>query len=615
MKIRFALAFLVLLSGVAVAAENQENGSTVDRLSPIGLSQVKVGGEIGRRIDNTINENLLKLNFDKVFLPPFRTKDAKSRYIGLGKTIDATVRFAAYSRDPRVLALKKHLVDEVIKTQTPDGYIGTLVPKERLWGVCDAHEMSYMALGLANDYKFFGETKSLEAARKLADFIIDRWSAEPDRIPGTDGTRARMYGVLTGLEPALLTLYEQTGDRKYLDFCTKSKHCKLAEWNATMKIGGQECMDDERHVYIHTYLCVSQLDLNQISPDAKLSEQAHRVIDFLTRQDGLLVSGSCSFHEGWDDKQHLAGSVSESCATAYLTRLLDRLLRLEGDSKYGDMMERAVYNALFAAQSPDGRKLRYFTPVEGKRVYYHRDTYCCPNNFRRIMAELPGMVYYRKDGGVAINLYTQSQAKVDLGEGLSVGVRQETDYPSSGKVVITVDPSQTARFPLQLRIPRWADDSVTVAVNGKTIKQKISGGRFFTIDRQWKAGEVVELNMPMRWRFVKGRKKQAGLAALLRGPQLFCLSRAGNQGLEKANLRLLTIDPSSLGCLTKDDAIRPGGLVCRVKGWSGTDTSQPADLDLVLTEFADPTGEGTYFRLPDLGIAVDDELIQTGSAE
>ena len=127
--------------------------------------------------------------------------------------------------------------------------------------------------------------------------------------------------------------------------------------------------------------------------------------------------------------------MSESCATAYLTRMLDRLLRAEGDSRYGDMMERAVYNALFAAQSPDGRQLRYFSPLEGKRVYFDRDTFCCPNNFRRIMAELPMMIYYRMGKGLAVNLYTASTAKMDLGDGLSLAVRQETDYPRGGDVL------------------------------------------------------------------------------------------------------------------------------------------------------------------------------------
>ena len=133
-------------------------------------------------------------------------------------------------------------------------------------------------------------------------------------------------------------------------------------------------------------------------------------MDFLTRQDGLVITGACGYQECWHDNQQGFFKLGETCATAYLIRLLDNMLRLEGDTLYGDMMERTIYNALFAAQSPDGRNLRYYSPFEGKRVYFDKDTYCCPCNFRRIIAELPTMVYYRCGGGLAINLYTTSIA-------------------------------------------------------------------------------------------------------------------------------------------------------------------------------------------------------------
>ena len=122
-------------------------------------------------------------------------------------------------------------------------------------------------------------------------------------------------------------------------------------------------------------------------------------------------------------------------------------------------MERSIFNALFAAQSPDGRRIRYYTPFECSRAYFPGDTYCCPNNYRRIISELPTMIYYRAPHELTVNLYTASTAKVDLGGGLSVTVQQETDYPSSGRVLLKVDPSQPAEFSLRLRIPRWCQRS------------------------------------------------------------------------------------------------------------------------------------------------------------
>lgn len=577
-------------------------------MTPLDLRQVQVRGEIGRRIDLAVSANLLQLEVDRDFLAPFRAKSLESGYIGLGKLIDATVRFAAYTGDPEVLRLKEQLVAGALEAQDPDGYLGILVPESRIWGVFDTHETSHLVYGLANDYRFFGEQASLGAARRLADYILDRWEAEPDRWPGWgEGGRPRMYGVTLGLDPALLTLYEQTGDSRYLDFCTTFKQCALPRWDSSPKIGGPDaCMDDERHCYIFMALCTAQMQLHALRPDPALLAQAHKALDFLTREEGLLVSGSCSKDEGWHSDQDGSGQVSESCATAYLIRMLDRLLRAEGHPGYGDMMERAIYNALFAAQAPEGRSLRYFTALEGERTYFDRDTFCCPNNWRRIMAELPGMVYYRRGNGATVNLYVDSSAEFDLAEGLSLRLRQETDYPSSGEVEIHLDPSAPDRFPLYLRIPRWCDQA-SVTVNGQAVEGVVEPGKLLALERTWEPGDTVRLRLPLEFRWVRGRQSQAGRAALLRGPVLFCLNPARNEGLEGVDLREITVDPASVEGPSPDDTVRPGGQACRVRGWS----PEGAELTLLLTEFVNPGGEATHLRItPDAAHSlVNDELV------
>ena len=98
--------------------------------------------------------------------------------------IDAAVRLAAYTGDQRVLALKQRLIDEAIKTQGTDGYIGLLKPGARMWKLWDIHEMGYIVYGLTTDHQFFGEKASLEAAGRLADYIVDRWSTQQDGAPG-----------------------------------------------------------------------------------------------------------------------------------------------------------------------------------------------------------------------------------------------------------------------------------------------------------------------------------------------------------------------------------------------------------------------------------------------
>ena len=253
----------------------------------------------------------------------------------------------------------------------------------------------------------------------------------------------------------------------------------------------------------------------------------------------------------------------------------------------------------------------------GKRAYHPGDTYCCPCNYRRIIAELPTMVYYKDRRGVAVNLYTPSHVELDLPDGTNVAIRQETDYPNSGRVVIHVQPSQTAQFSLQLRIPLWCD-TAEVRVNGRPFGQAHGGG-FFPVKRSWHAGDQVVLEMPMRWRLVRGRRRQAGRVAVMRGPLVFCLNPAQNDRLadrDGADLGQITLDPESLAAAVADDSVRPNGLACPVRGWTpGYATRRPGDLRLKLTELADPGGRAVYFRLQNLADGVTDRLLTEGVLE
>jgi hypothetical protein len=292
------------------------------------------------------------------------------------------------------------------------------------------------------------------------------------------------------------------------------------------------------------------------------------------------------------------------------------LLQLEGKSIAGDIMERTIYNALFAAQSPDGRRIRYYVPLEGKRAYWPGDTYCCPCNYRRIVADLPLLVYYRVGTGLAVNLYTSSQTKVELARGVSVAIRQETDYPSSGRVRIFVDPGRPAEFPVQLRIPRWCSQA-KAAGNGQPIGRDAPGGKFLSLTRSWKAGDHIDLEMPMGFRLVKGRKAQAGRVAVMRGPVVFCLNRARHPQLAKTDLRSLALTQTSVEGPLADETVRPQGVACRVKAspiglYKYAQAEGREDLTLTLTELPDPDGESVYFRVADPAASalVDDELTQ-----
>jgi len=190
-------------------------------------------------------------------------------------------------------------------------------------------------------------------------------------------------------------------------------------------------------------------------------------------------------------------------------------------------------------------------------------------------------------------------------------VQQETDYPSSGHVKITLTPAEEIEFPLRLRIPRWCP-TARLALNGEAPLSISPGEKGHETRRTWKPGDTIALDMPMPWRFVRGRKLQEGRAALMRGPVVYCFSAERNAELLKQwkEPRDLMLDPGSLGQPVPDSSVRPGGVKVPARAWPpGKQGKDAASLEVVLSEFVDPSGIETYFHIPDLTKAVPDELV------
>lgn len=514
---------LIIMSGFALLVvvsaghTNAAEPKVADALQPVRLAQSELSGEMGRRIDDLIYKNYMALDLDKDFLDAFRTRpyDAAKgvAYMGIGKVIDAGSMFAAYTGDAKVAERTKRTIDQLIKTRDPDGYLGFMqrepdgTQNYRNWTL---HEHEYLILGLTNHYRYCGDRTSLEHARKLADYVLETFPRNP-----------HPEGVCTaGLPESMLTLYGCSGDERYLRFAAETRHgnpggevacAVLCDWE-------QDYSDrNTSHIYVNLARCYTQTMLYRLEPNERLLTMPRRIVnEFLSTEEGkdeLLVIGSGSRDEHFGRRQDGSGSVCEACVTAYWIRLLDSLARLDGDLRYGDLVERTIYNALLAAQEPAGRHLRYFTPMTGQRHYFDRDGFCCPGNYRRIVAELPQMVYYRtQDGGVAVNLFTQSRKDVPLDKDRVVAIAQQTDYPTSGLVKISVSPSQPTEFPLRLRIPRWCPKA-RLTINGEAPLEVSPGETYYEIRRTWNRGDAVTLDMPMPWRWVRGRKLQEGRVA------------------------------------------------------------------------------------------------------
>ena len=620
MKRLLTIAMLVALTGALSAGERDVVKPLIgDKLISVRLTQQEMtGGEIDRRIMDLIYKNYMVVNLDRDWLDKFRNRtargDTRNVYYGIGKVLDAGSLFAQYTGDPEVAQRTQYIMDQLRASRDPDGYLGFWnVEPNNYQNVVNwiLHEQEYINLALVRNYRTTGNLQSLADARVMADYIIRMFPANDNGehiIPA--GTS------IAGITEGFVELYRVTGDKKYLDFAKNLQYEPHWYYLKPFDAWEKNISKANYHVYVM---------LSHMYPDTEL----YRLLgggDYLKKslwmkqellergRGGLLVTGSTSEGEHFTYNQQGSGAIEESCVTAYFLRWIDSLMRLEGDMRYGDIMERTIYNALFGAQSPDGRHICYFTPFTGKRSFQSGDTFCCNGNFRRAVAELPQKVYYRtQDGGIALNLFTSSDKKFDV-NGKTVEIKEETKYPNSGEVKLTFTCSEPVEFAFRFRTPRWAE-RIECAVSDVPCALTKSQLGYAEIKRLWKSGDILTVSMPINWRFVRGRMIQEGRVALMRGPILFTFSEKLNAEVLKKcpEPRDLVLDPTSIGNPILDDSVRPNGQKVVVKAWTNPErTGDP--VDVVLTEFVDPDGIDVYFKIPNLNDTksiriVDDELL------
>ncbi|MBN2291005.1 MAG: glycoside hydrolase family 127 protein [Pirellulales bacterium] len=579
-----------------------------DKLCRVTFDHQELGGEINRRVHNLIYHNFMVTDLDGKWLNHFRNRtdhgDRGYIYYGIGKVLDAGSLFTAYTADPKVAARTQYIIDELVKSRDADGYIGfwNVEPENRQnhinWIL---HEQEYINLAFVRNYRCTGNPQSLAHAKTMGDYILQTFPTPQN--PCYDAGNI----CTAGLPEGMLELYRVTGDKRYFDFAADVPHgnnrgeIKLA----SLRTWEQDFSHRPCHVYVMLARCYAQTELYRLTAEEKLLNMSHFMRNELLKkgEGGMLVTGSCSEGEHFTYNQNGRGAIGESCVTAYVLRWIDSLLRLEGDMRYGDLLERTIYNALFAANSPDGRWIRYFTPFTGDRQYDTRDYFCCCGNYRRAVAELPQKVYYRTpEGGIALNLFTNSKKAFDV-NGQTVGILQETAYPNTGDVKLTFSTKNPVAFAFQFRTPRWCE-KITISVNGEApftidpLEQKLG---CYVLNRNWKDGDVVKISMPIVWRFLRGRAVQDGHVVLLRGPIVYCIGKDQNAELLSRcpEARNLVIDPASIAEPVRDDSVRPNGMKVLAKAWLNRDCTGEK-VDITFTEFIDPSGQEVYFHVPDL---------------
>ncbi|MBK7405372.1 MAG: glycoside hydrolase family 127 protein [Phycisphaerales bacterium] len=512
------------------------------------------------------------------------------------KAIEGAAYLLATQPDPAVEARCDAIIEKIAAAQMPDGYLYTpreiMDPKnpppggpERWSDVGSGHEL-YCAghlyeAGIAY-FEATGKRRLLDVAIKNADLVCSAFG--PGKDPHPPGHPE--------IELALARLYRLTGEQRYLDamgFFIETR----GQAGRGRDLYGEYAQDSrpvleqseaEGHAVRLAYLYSGVTDLATLTGRTEYLGASERVWDDIVRTKLYITGGvgSQGNNEGFGRAYDLPNSsaYNETCSSIALILWSRRLALATGDAKYSDVMERTLYNAMLAGWSESGDRFFYPNPLESARGAERSPWFacaCCPPNVLRFIASMPGMIYSTADRGLTVDLYVGSDAGVVVG-GTPVRVSQETRYPSDGRVELKIEPERATRFALRLRVPGWARGEVTpgglyrfidaggegptLLINGEATALTLDRG-YAVLDREWKPGDKVELDLPMPVRRVVADDRVAtdrGRMALQRGPLVYCFEAADAMG---QSVLSYVADPSQPWMVQQVAA--PPQIVCSVK--------------------------------------------------
>jgi DUF1680 family protein len=432
-----------------------------------------------------------------------------------GKWMYAAARAAVRAGDAELAAAVRNVADYLVSRQEPGGYLGTYAPTaesrmtspniagKRTW---DVWVHSYIILGLLEVNRFYPNEKYLSAARRAGDLCYDLF-VRAGRSTADQGNHMGLSGTVL-LEPAI-ELYRATGEQKYLELAHAivaqiEARPELAMVSRSLKGVDLQLMGDGK-IYQLLWNFVGLAKLFETTGRQEYGRAAEHawtnVVEHHLTPGGGPWGGVAGHFEIFNPRGYFNPyGMVETCNTMSWVHLNRDLLRLTGDVKYADEIEKTLWNSLLGAQDPNGEDWGYFVFPNGRRsrTYYWA---CCKSSGAVTLEEIAPLVYARREGGIAVNLYTESEGRFELPGAGNVRLAIETDYPRGEEVRIAVVPGKESSFPLFLRVPAWADGA-SVEVNGKP-EPDVVPGRYARIERAWRGGDTVVARFPMKLRVLR----------------------------------------------------------------------------------------------------------------
>ncbi|ADY54289.1 protein of unknown function DUF1680 [Pseudopedobacter saltans DSM 12145] len=404
----------------------------------------------------------------------------------------------------------------------PENFINRNIAGQSIWAPW--YTLHKIYAGLIDQYLYCGNEKALDIMTKAASWAYQKL------MPLTEEQRATMLrNEFGGTNEAFYNLYAITGN---------PEHLKLAEFfyhNAVLDPLAER-KSDLYFKHANTFIpkLIGEARNYELNADKRSKDVATFFWDEVVNHQTYCTGGN-SHKEKFihTDKvsENLTGYTQETCNSNNMLKLTRHLFSWDANPKYADFYERALYNHILGQQDPQTGMVAYFLPLlpGSYKVYSTAENsfWCCVGTGFENHAKYGEAIYYHNNTNLYVNLFIPSELTWNE---KGVKLKQETVFPESDLVKLTVQTAKSQKFALNLRYPYWAS-GVQVKINGKAVKVKQVPSSYIVIDRTWKNGDQIIIKYPMSLHLAEANDN-VDKAAVMYGP-LVLAGMMGTEGMQQ----------------------------------------------------------------------------------